>query len=137
MGIRLLLFVLMQTCLLCSSHPAITDRNSQNLQHQVLPAEQAHNIKQHTSKGPGVRSSNGVLGASASVFSPSVNTSLLCPKLRIVILNAVSFHFEVLAGLLHVLQPYEAHLDVVLGPHIRGQNYDGAWDLLKWSGEMK
>lgn len=135
MGIRLLLFVLMQTCLLWTTHTTV--QHSQILQHQLLPAEQARSIKPHTSKGHGVRNLNGVLGASTSVFSASVNTSLLCPKLRIVILNAVSFHFEVLAGLLHVLQPYEAHLDVVLGPHIRGQNYDGAWDLLKWSGEMK
>lgn len=40
---------------------------------------------------------------------------------------------QVLAGLLHVLQPYEDHVDVFLHPHYRTKNFDGAWGLIKWS----
>ncbi|KAG1677812.1 hypothetical protein FOA52_008576 [Chlamydomonas sp. UWO 241] len=66
-------------------------------------------------------------------FTSSVKPSEECPSLRIAIINGVSFHFEILAGLLHVLQPYEKYVDVYMSPWIRRENYDGAWDLVRWS----
>lgn len=56
-----------------------------------------------------------------------------CPRLRIALVNGVNFHFEVLSGLMHVLQPYERNMDVFLSPYARTANFDGAWELIKWS----
>ncbi len=46
-------------------------------------------------------------------------------KQRIAVVNGVSFHFEVLAGLLHILKPYEKSVEVFLSPWIQKENYDG------------
>lgn len=70
---------------------------------------------------------------SCSAQSQSLDVKKDCGDLRIALVNGVSFHFEILAGLLHVLQPYEDHLEVFLSPWIQKENYDGAWDLVKWS----
>ncbi|PNH02740.1 hypothetical protein TSOC_011247 [Tetrabaena socialis] len=56
-----------------------------------------------------------------------------CPNLRIAVINGVPFHYEVLAGLLHVLQPYAPRTDVYLNRYTRSSNADGAWELLRWS----
>eukprot|EP00798_Chlamydomonas_sp_ICE-L_P023059 gene23059-30248_t len=63
----------------------------------------------------------------------SIDVAAECPKFRIAVVNGVKFHFEILSGLLHVLKPYQKYVDVFLGPYIRTQNYDGAWDLVRWS----
>lgn len=63
----------------------------------------------------------------------AVDIPRACPSLRIAVVNGVPFHYEVLAGLLHVLRPYERHMDVFISPHTRGANGDGAWNLISWS----
>ena len=71
---------------------------------------------------------------SYSAHCQSIDVKEQCSGgLRIALVNGVSFHFEILAGLLHVLKPYEDHLEVFLSPWIQKENYDGAFDLVKWS----
>lgn len=64
---------------------------------------------------------------------PSVAIEEKCPTFRMALINGVNFHFEVLSGLLHVLRPYHKYIDVFLSPHSRTANFDGAWDLVRWS----
>mmetsp|Transcript_23389 Transcript_23389/g.51334 ORF Transcript_23389/g.51334 Transcript_23389/m.51334 type:complete len:405 (-) Transcript_23389:715-1929(-) len=71
--------------------------------------------------------------AAENTFKPTIDIKATCPRPRIAIVNGVSFHFEVLSGILYVLQPYERHIDVFLSPYVRSANYDGAWDLVRWS----
>ena len=70
----------------------------------------------------------GIVQADSKAFPASVDTAKDCPKLRIAIINGVSFHFEVLAGILHVLKPYESSIDVFMSPWIKKENYDGQLD---------
>ena len=56
-----------------------------------------------------------------------------CPSLRIAVVNGVPYHYEVLAGLLHVLRPYADRTDVFLNPYTRSSSSDGAWEILRWS----
>lgn len=74
-----------------------------------------------------------IFKAPAFKATAKVDTSTRCPQLRIALVNGVSFHFEILSGLLYLLTPYNKHLDVYLGPYTRSQNYDGVWDLIRWS----
>jgi hypothetical protein len=69
----------------------------------------------------------------ASAYTQTVDVKKECSSLRIALVNGVSFHFEILAGILHVLQPYEDYVEVFMSPWIQKENYDGAWDLVKWS----
>lgn len=62
--------------------------------------------------------------AEEPTWSRSVDVSN-CPNLKIALINGVSFHFEIVAGLLHVLKPYEKYVDVYMSPWIRKENYDG------------
>ena len=82
-----------------------------------------------------VAQANGTIvpDESSTPFLPSLDMAKSCPHLRIAVINGVSFHFEVLAGILHVLRPYESSTDVYMSPWIQNENYDGAWDLVKWS----
>lgn len=66
-------------------------------------------------------------------FKHIIDTKHHCPELRIAVINGVNFHFEVLSGLLHLLQPFEKHVDVFLSPYARTANFDGAWELVRWS----
>ena len=58
-------------------------------------------------------------------YQASVVVAKECPGMRIAVINGVSFHFEVLAGILHVLRPYEKYIDVYMSPWIKKENYDG------------
>ncbi|GAX80206.1 hypothetical protein CEUSTIGMA_g7644.t1 [Chlamydomonas eustigma] len=49
------------------------------------------------------------------------------------IINCVEFHFEVVAGVLYVLKPYESKVHVFLSPSVKRKNYDGVKSLLTWS----
>jgi hypothetical protein len=68
-------------------------------------------------------------------FIPTIATSK-CRDMRIGIINGVSFHFEVLAGILHVLKGYEEHIDVFMSPWVRKENYDGENNAL-FSADMQ
>jgi hypothetical protein len=48
-----------------------------------------------------------------------------CPEMHIAVINGVNFHFEVLAGILHVLKPFERSIEIFLSPWIQKENYDG------------
>jgi hypothetical protein len=67
-----------------------------------------------------------LVAADSEPLVPTLNYKSKCPKLRIAIVNGVSFHFEILAGMLHVLKPYDKCIDVYMSPWIRKENYDGA-----------
>jgi hypothetical protein len=69
-------------------------------------------------------------------YQPQLVVSEACPNLRIALLNGVDFHFEVLSGLLHVLQPYEKQLHVYLSPHKENATFHGAWDLIRWASKV-
>ncbi|KAG2497360.1 hypothetical protein HYH03_004519 [Edaphochlamys debaryana] len=71
-------------------------------------------------------------GSAGGTRLPSADLSA-CPGLRIAVINGVAYHYEVLAGLLHVLRPYAKQTDVFLSPYTRSANADGAWDLIRWS----
>lgn len=81
----------------------------------------------------GAAENQGQWGRVRLNYTGSVDTRDQCPRLRIGIINGVNFHFEVLSGLIHLLQPYERHIDVFLSPYARTANFDGAWELVKWS----
>lgn len=68
-----------------------------------------------------------------SPFTPSVSIKASCPGLRIALVNGVPYHYELLVGLLHVLQPFSKQLDVFLHPSVRSAQADGAWEFIKWS----
>ena len=61
-------------------------------------------------------------------YLAAIDVAKECPGMRIAIINGVSFHFEVLAGILHVLRPYEKYIDVYMSPWIKKENYDGETD---------
>lgn len=67
-----------------------------------------------------------LVAADSEPFVRTIDYKSKCPKLRIAIINGVSFHFEILAGMLHVLKPYDKCIDVYMSPWIRKENYDGA-----------
>ncbi|KXZ51932.1 hypothetical protein GPECTOR_11g58 [Gonium pectorale] len=71
--------------------------------------------------------------ASASNITAKAADLSACPTLRIAVINGVPYHYEVLAGLLHVLSPYAPHTDVYLNRYTRAPTADGAWELLRWS----
>jgi hypothetical protein len=48
-----------------------------------------------------------------------------CPSLRIAVINCVEFHFEIVAGVLYVLRPYESKVHVYLSTSVKRKNYDG------------
>lgn len=79
-------------------------------------------------------SASALVEAEGNSFQPTVDLQAACPDMRIAVVNGVSFHFEVLAGLLHVLKPYAQHVDVFMSPWVRKENYDGArlQCLLQW-----
>lgn len=54
-------------------------------------------------------------------------------QLRIAIVNGVPFHMDLVAGLLHVLAPYEKNLDVFLHSTVISSNLDGSRDLVRGS----
>ncbi|GAX80205.1 hypothetical protein CEUSTIGMA_g7643.t1 [Chlamydomonas eustigma] len=73
-----------------------------------------------------------IVQAESEPLSPSISLES-CPQMRIAVINGVNFHFEVLAGILHVLKPFEGRIEVFLSPWIQKENYDGVSDLISWS----
>eukprot|EP00955_Chlamydomonas_euryale_P038506 351127-Chlamydomonas_euryale.AAC.3 len=67
--------------------------------------------------------------ADAEPFQPTLrgaqDDGAGCGSLKVAIVNGVNYHFEIVAGLLHVLQPYQRQVHVYLSPWIRKENYDG------------
>lgn len=66
-------------------------------------------------------------------YNASVNFAGRCPRLKIAVVNGVNFHFEVLSGVLHVLQPYERNVHIFLSPYVHTANFDGAFELVQWA----
>ncbi|KAG2449778.1 hypothetical protein HYH02_005302 [Chlamydomonas schloesseri] len=84
-------------------------------------------------RGVGVAAHVRGLADSPAVSDPHVADLGDCPFLRIAVINGVPYHYEVLAGLLHVLRPYAGRTTVFLNPYTRAANSDGAWEILRWS----
>ncbi|GLC44901.1 hypothetical protein PLESTB_001687000 [Pleodorina starrii] len=54
-----------------------------------------------------------------------------CPKLRIALINQVSCHYEVLAGLVHLFEPLAQQTDIYISNLTTAARGVGAWELLQ------